>query len=445
MRAQTSAFRPRFEQLEAREVPSAGMLDPSFSGDGIATASFGTTYALGHDVAVLADGSVIAVGGNGFSSPPSFALAKFRPDGSPDPTFGSGGQVVTNVGSLSDQANCVAVQTDGKIVVGGYTNAGKSDLYTSGKRNYAFALVRYHPNGALDTSFGKSGVVKTDLDRSSDDQIHELVLRPDGKIVVVGQSGVNMAVARYTTAGQLDPTFDGDGILVVPKLNVGEVLNAVALLPDGRIVASGNHVAVATQTVYDNRGLLVRFGENGGLDSTFGTGGRVLTSYDTGGFTAVAIRPDGRIVAGGSTTTSTHFIAQYTAAGAPDTTFGDDPDGDGVRTGSILAPLDTAWITDLAIDSAGRIVEVGAVQNPSPESPTVSADFDFAVFRYTADGRLDDSFGTGGISIADPTGTDREMFSAVALMADGRIVAVGSAYDYVGQRTIFAVARYLGD
>src|SRR5207249_3267166 len=121
-----------------------------------------------------------------------FALARYNPDGSLDPSF-RGGRVVTSFADR-DEASALALQSDGKIVVAGFSDAG-------GRQD--FALARYNPNGSLDPSFGSGGRALTDFDALA------LALQPDGKVVVVGEDFIgigndivpDIALARYETVG----------------------------------------------------------------------------------------------------------------------------------------------------------------------------------------------------------------------------------------------------
>jgi uncharacterized delta-60 repeat protein len=159
-----------------------GSLDTSFgSGGKVITTFGGADQASG--VVLQADGKIVVAGQTDTGTSIDFALARYNPDGSLDATFGTGGRVTTNfTGSSDDVASAVAVQFDGKIVVGGDADGN-------------FALARYNPDGNLDASFGSEGKVTTNL--GSDDVIHALVLQPDGAIVVVGESNDQFALARY--------------------------------------------------------------------------------------------------------------------------------------------------------------------------------------------------------------------------------------------------------
>ena len=189
---------------------SNGSLDTSFGDGGIVTTTFPEgSYAF--DVALQTDGKIIAAGtvfvafDPGESSDTDFALARYNPDGTPDATFGNGGQVSTDFLGLEDDAFSVLIQPDGKIVAVGSAN----DPATF----YDFAAVRYLSNGTLDTTFGVAGKVHTDFGDQNFDRARSAALQPDGRIVAAGfaisqNGGVqNFAVARYNSSGVLDTSF----------------------------------------------------------------------------------------------------------------------------------------------------------------------------------------------------------------------------------------------
>ena len=134
-----------------------------------------------------------------------FGVVRYTADGHPDPSFNGTGVETTDIAGRGDVANAVAVQPDGKIVA-----AGEAETAPGA---FDFALVRYNPDGTLDTSFGGDGIVTTDLG-TDDDDANAIALQPDGKIVVVGDTDENVALARYLPDGQLDPTFNAAGTVV---------------------------------------------------------------------------------------------------------------------------------------------------------------------------------------------------------------------------------------
>ena len=218
-----------------------GSLDTSFGDGGIVTTIFPAgSYAF--DVALQSDGKIIAAGtffvdfDPGESSDTDFALARYNPDGTPDATFGDGGQVTTDFVGFEDDAFSVLIQPDGKIVAVGSAN----DPATF----YDFAAVRYLSNGTIDTTFGVAGKVSTDFKGGGFDRARSAALQPDGRIVAAGfetHSGglQNFGVARYTSNGVLDTTFSGDGKAQIDFGTCCQSATKVLLQSDGKIIAVG--------------------------------------------------------------------------------------------------------------------------------------------------------------------------------------------------------------
>jgi uncharacterized delta-60 repeat protein len=327
-------------------------------------------------------------------------------DGDLDPGFGNGGTVTTDfLRGGDDQANAVVLQKDEKIVVAG-GNSGN------------FAVARYNPDGGLDTSFGNGGRVITAFgnNRSS---AHALALQSDGKIVVAGAvmssvTGSDFALARYNTDGSLDTSFDGDGKVtthISDISNGNESANAVAIQPaDGKIIAAGSTENSSTRADF----ALARYNMDGSLDTSFDGDGKVVTAFFSDlneGINSVALQPDGRIVAAGS-----FVLARYNLDGSLDTKFGNGGSG---------FVLFGATASDVALQPDGKIVIV----------TFSSAEFSrFVVARYTPEGSLDGSFGTGGIVITNLG--DFTASRALALQSDGKIVVFGD------NALFFLLARY---
>ena len=201
------------------------------------------------------------------------------------------------------QAYGVALQS-GKIVAAGVTYDDTVSLRPHGD----FMVARYTPNGELDPGFGVGGVVTTNFDTESYDEPYAVVLQPDGRITLGGSSNTgggigrimgadNLALARYLPNGLADPSFGDGGKVVVDAGAMQESIRALALQPDGSIVAAG-------RTNGEKRGdlLVARFLANGALDPTFGGPRAGLAINDLGtaeeGLTSVVLAPDGWIVAG---------------------------------------------------------------------------------------------------------------------------------------------------
>jgi uncharacterized delta-60 repeat protein len=292
-----------------------GSLDRSFGNGGIVTTNFPEgSYAS--DVVLQPDGKIIAAGTVfvdfiiGESSDTDFALARYNTDGTPDPTFGNGGQVSTDFVGMEDDAFSVLIQPDGKIVAVGSANNPATF--------YDFAAVRYLSNGAIDTTFGVAGKVQTDFGDQNFDRARSAALQSDGKIVAAGfaisqNGGVqNFAVARYTSNGVLDTTFSRDGMTQIDFGDCCQSANKVLLQSDGKIITVG----YANTEDSDSDFLLARLNPRGALDATFGVGGKVRTSFGdlNGGANGAALQSDGKIVAVGFQATFSNQWANFALA-----------------------------------------------------------------------------------------------------------------------------------
>jgi len=341
----------------ARYNPN-GSLDTTFSGDGLLTTDFASGDDFANAVAVQADGKIVAAGYTTASGNPDFALARYNPDGSLDTTFSEDGKLTTAFGSDHDIARAMALQADGKIMVAGYAYNGS---------NNDFALARYNPDGSLDTTFSDDGLLITDF--GSSDRAHALALQADGKIVAAGYawngSNYDFALARYNPDGSLDTTFSEDGKLTTAFASGNEDAHAVALQPDGKIVAAG----YAYNGITDDFAL-ARYNPDGSLDTTFSGDGLLTTAFASGNEDAhaVALQPDGKIVAAGYGGNSDFALARYNPDGSLDTTFS----GDGLLTTAIGISSNANAV---ALQADGKIVVAGYAWN--------GRDYDFALARYT--------------------------------------------------------------
>jgi uncharacterized delta-60 repeat protein len=245
-----------------------GNLDTSFNETGKATADF-DAHDFGHSVAVHSDGRIVVAGYTTNESKQQCALACFKANGSLDTSFNGTGKVTTNFGGDGNaEGRSVAVQTDGKIVVVGYATAGGVEK---------FALARYSADGTLDTSFGGTGRVMTAVGISGSNATG-VALQKDGKIVAAGYAinnsgrGYDFACVRYTTDGSLDQSF-GDHGKVTTAVGRGDgKANAVAVQSDGKIIVAGSDYGDNSEFA------VVRYDASGKLDMSFNAAGSVLTA-----------------------------------------------------------------------------------------------------------------------------------------------------------------------
>lgn len=452
-----------------------GMPDPTFDGDGVAFTRFNASPGFADEAWALTvepDGQVIAAGSSDLcdgGSGRSLALARYNTDGTLDLLFGSSGKVVDCPGGAVDEAQDVAVQSDGAIVVAGTSFDGESDgalvaRYTAlGARDATFnapngayiseqannaslaalglladgrvatagtwrgtppglLVQRYTSLGALDSTFAGTGNL-TLRGASHHDIVKDLARQGDGKLIVAGfNEGVggddepDFLLSRHLVDGRLDPSFGDGGSVLTDFGNTIDRAGGVAIQPDGNYVLAGNT---------DNRLALARYLANGALDNSFGTGGRVVLDLDEGTewVTAVDTQPDGRTVVAGHVGTGADFVTRLLPSGTPDPAFA----GDG--TARLDVPGAGESVEGMALQPDGKIVVAGSTDN--------GATF---VARFRSDGVLDPGFGVGGLRTVDVTPTAEVLTSVAIAPSDGRIVAVGATDAYASTAADLIVA-----
>ncbi len=400
-----------------------GRLDVTFGTGGILTTDIQGFTDQANAVLMLPDGRIL-VGGttvnNASGIDDDMALAMYLPDGSLDSSFSGNGLHTSSIGGR-DAIKALAVQPDGKILAA--TNFFLNN-------NNDIALVRYLPNAAKDITFGTfAGTNRIDLG-TNQDVVNDMVLLPDGKIILVGSKGggVNsdFVVIRFTELGIVDSSFGTDGIVTTDFTGNVDYAYAVALQSDGKLVVAGR---VNDGQATDNEAFgVARYLPNGDLDASFGTGGKLFVKFT--GFIEwandVAILPSGRIVVAGHCHQNgilKYAITRLETDGSLDNTFG---------TGgkSILSFGSWSHANSLAVQPDGKYL-IGGFGGAGQ----------FFIARTTVDGQLDPTF-TDSAGIVGGVLTTIGNFAectAMALQADGRLVAVGTSGND------FAVVRYLTD
>jgi uncharacterized delta-60 repeat protein len=377
-------------------------LDASFGSRGV-VADFGTRADA--SLVVQPDERVIAVGGQD-----DFELARYLPSGAPDTSFGAGGHVVFDVtDGGSERATSVVLLPDGRILVGGSASAGTA---------YDWVLARFLPDGSPDPSFGTGGRVRLDLGADGGNELHDLVLLADGKVVAAGSvnqgaaaGGVNFAAVRLDAAGGLDATFGTGGVAAVDFAGGDDRAYGVGVQRTGKIVLGGTS-GVGGNTQF----ALARFTPDGQLDAgpagtPFATGksNTPLPGYPGSSALTMAMQADDKIVLAGWVMGKEYAVARYDRDGALDKTFGG---GDGVWTNYYYE-----WkVADIAVSPAGQIALIG----------TYTATGGVQVGRLTPEGGSDLTFtGANGI-FAGVFPLDLapgwEQPSAVAVGPDGNLV-----------------------
>ncbi|RDB06868.1 3-coathanger stack domain-containing protein [Runella aurantiaca] len=410
-------------KIAVRRYNTDGSLDMGFYGNSM------TNYPAGEakSVKLQTDGKIVVagnsnnalVGGNTLD----FLTARLNPDGTLDTGFDADGYAVTPVGTSHDFGQALAIQSDGKIVVSGYSSNGS---------NNDFALIRYNPNGSLDTQFSGDGKLTTAVG-PGDDLAFDVTLSPDGSIVAVGSSHTeetiivlldgtrvivpansDVAVVKYDRFGNLNATFSTDGKLKI-AFEQGENDNGygVALQNDGKIVLVGMADNGSNQDFCMAR-----------IHSIYGFAtleNRIYTFFGNGYIESaqnIVVQPDDKIIEVGSaydpvTTNSYVAIARFTRFGRLDDTFSGD--GKLLLAESVIDNVPDG--NGLVLQSDGKIVMAGHISN--------GTDRDFVVVRLNANGTLDNTFGTNGRVMMNIGGED--YLYGITQQADGKILLVGNS------------------
>jgi uncharacterized delta-60 repeat protein len=329
--------------------------------------------------------------------------------------FGSTGKITTDFSGSQDIARAVQLQGDGKAVVAGYADVSGG----SGSFDYDFAIARYTTAGVLDTTFGTGGKTTVGFGTLGD-QAYAEAIQSDGKILVAGQSGNNIALIRLTATGALDTTFDTDGKVTTPFGTGSDfaIGYAVEIDSSGKIVVGG-YTHIAADGHYEF--AVARYNSDGSLDTTFSSDGKATlydssTPLDDVAF-AMALQDDGKIVVGGQSN-GNFALGCFNSDGTIYTTFGTSSNG--IATKDLGS---TERINALITQSDGSIVAGGITGS------------DFAIIKYDEDGKLVTAFGTGGYTTTNLGGSDAAY--ALARQADGKFIAAG-----IANGIDFGVVRY---
>lgn len=343
-----------------------GTLDTTFDGDGkklIVNTSQTTILKDIISIVPLSDGKILISGWSQTKFTVTgtfykcFGVVKLNSDGSYDTTFDGDGLAICtfNYQQISVPFD-MKVQSDGKIVVVGYTEWG-SMAYQD------FAVARFNANGSLDTTFNSTG--KVTFDSNAYDFLYGLDFQSDGKIVVVGKNdpgnaGKDSFFARLNTDGTLDTTFDGDGMKIIAADPSVDYMEDVKIQPDGKILACGAAVIGAT----DGQWTLIRLNSDGSLDTTFDGDGIAFfgaTQWNEYAY-KIALQSNGKIIVFGSlvsSSTNDFGVMRLNSDGSVDNSF--DGDGKAIVEFGTSANYEVPYAGCLQSD--GKILVAGYFQN----------------------------------------------------------------------------------
>jgi uncharacterized delta-60 repeat protein len=447
----------------------SGLPDSSFDGDGKVVEE---QVALGNMncVAVQGDGKLVVAGTKSSTRTSSdFAVLRYNTDGThdggsgdstPNDHFGTSGMVVTGFDGIGRvELRQLIAQPDGKMVGVGSAIGGNSWPI----------LMRFDRNGSLDGDFGDTGIVLPDI---LNGRFHGIAVQGDGRLIAVGGStSGGFLVARFSLDGTPDLSFNGTGTVNTP-VYAGAEAYAVTMQGD-QIVVAGNAGGGAGFAI-------ARYTSDGSLDGSFDGDGKLVTecqAYPT----EVGISNDRIVVAGGRVyngESSAYYVTRYLSNGAPDPSFSGDgiatagwgarvwlndmvvqPDGKIVLAGinDALASdnfslcrfaadgtLDTGFNARAIADLGGSETAVSLAQQADGKlvvagtTTAGSVPENLALARFSAEGTLDTSFGSLGRVITDLNA--RDFVSATTIQPDGRIVVAGGVVD--GPRQSLAMTRY---
>lgn len=352
------------ESIALVRVRPDGTLDDQFGTDGVVSTTLGAN-SRPEKIGLLLDGRIVVVGWAHFSSDKEgITLTRYNTDGSLDERFADRGIYILPKG-LWSYAHALAVQPDGKVIVGGTITIPQArpdrGIGVFANKGHFF-LMRIDKAGLLDPDFGENGLVATDV--GGDGKITALAIQGDGKIVASGTGNKNsksrMIVARYDSNGSLDKHFGSDGLLV-HEIEKGQYESpSVAELPDGKLL-------VGSSVWSEKHLLLTRLLLNGAIDPTFAVGGSLMVPTGTiQDRTFPVLLPDGRVLVSGM---------------------------------------------------VARTPKIGQSQPPYCNS--------FGVARFLVDGRADTSFGPAGMQVL-PLGLCRDRAAKVMTQGNGQVILVGS-------------------
>lgn len=319
-----------------------------------------------------------------------YTQISFAQDGTNDPTFNSTDTGFSN--GVDGPIRKIVVQPDGKILI-----AGAFTHYTLENRQY---VARINADRSLDKSF--------DSHLGANNNIEDVVLQPDGKIIVTGYfteyAGVSRnRIARLNADGSLDETFN-------PGTGANNVIYRAALQPDGKIIIGGDF------TTYNGANInrFIRLNSDGSIDASF-----TNTLGVNGGVYALAIQPDGKILVGGIFTQfNTSFRNNIVRVNA-----------DGIVDASFISSGADNVVRNFALQPDGKIYVVGLFYNFNNQPKA-------GLVRLNSNGMIDDSFAGDGISGAGAVD--------VLMQPDGKIVVVGAFGEY-GNDSVNDIARINND
>lgn len=397
---------------------ASGDLDPTFGDNGKVTTDIHFNEDWAKAVAVDSQNRVVVAGFSG-AGDWNVLVARYTSNGALDGVFGSGGYTLTPVGGGNDYGMSVWILPGDDILVGGFVDA-------SGGVDSRFLLIRYRSTGLVDTTFGTNGIVLSEVS-NTENQIEHLVLQPDGKILAFGHTGresdnsQKVAVVRWNADGSLDTGFGNNGVFEYDFFYQHAKAWSGAVRADGKILIAGQGFLGA------NQAFVAQIEADGAIDFTFGLSGIAQAPAENTSFYDLAVQDNGAIVAvGGAVNDAKFYLVRFLENGELDTALS--------ATGSISLNAWDGAAHSLAVDPDGNYVLAGQVQG------TLSKDV--GVSRLLPSGQLDSGFGNGGEVVFD-NGMVQEEPPVLAIHDNGKLLVASSTL-VAGSRDLLLLRYELG-
>lgn len=406
------------------KAQNSGDFDTTFGNNGYVITSVNNNFNTASANTIQADGKILVTGQIKMSSQNyNIGIIRLNSDGSLDESFGENGIVVTEINNKKAFPNNIFVLNDGKILITGY-------LETS--LEYGLMLLRYNPDGSLDSSFGENnGYTVVNINQKTN-VAEAAFIQEDGKIILGGHSNFTFATYRFNKNGTVDQTFGNNGMVnenhFTSPINF---IKSIVVQNDGKIVAGGFVNGAGGYNF-----AMVRYEETGNIDTSFGDNGIIAQSVGEGHdfITSLALQDDGKIIAGGHKWIANEpvkydfIVARYNSDGSLDSSFGEN----GIGSGSAVDGGN--YILNIKLQTDGKIVAVGQTQ--------VGDTWKSTLIRFNDKGVLDNAFGNNGVAtgmIVEPESS----FNHVSIQDDGNIITSGFAY-VNNSFYKFITARYIG-
>ena len=399
-----------------------GNPDNSFNKNGFKVVPLSSDVLIGDAVALQSNGKIVVVGYTSTGVLHNVIVARFNTDGTADNSFGGDGMLTIDNGGADDYAGSVIIQTN-KIVVAGYS------INANGQSS--FLVSRYNDNGSPDKSFIGQGRLNGQYQQGFT-TFNTSAMQSDGKLVTAGLTwngkDYDFAVVRYNINGTLDNTFNKIGKQIADFGN-DDIATSIQIQADGKILIAGTSGSINGQFA------VARFNEDGSPDLNFNTTGKaVLTMGFADLLAGITVQADGKILLVGSTFKDTNYDISYFAIGrlnkngTPDNTFS--------TNGKQFINFESSpsFASSVIAQKDGKIVVAGRA--------IIAGQNNFAIARFNANGSLDNSFSTDGKQ-TNKFGTHDYFGQALALESNGNILLAGYDQSDNGNTNLWSLVRYL--